>query len=463
MPKERILIGVPGFNGLQPEAQESFMGMVFRCGRDLPQYDFAVRIETKREQFRARNGLIDGAIGMGATYLLMLDDDMIVPSDLLARLLAHDKDLVGALYWQRGGAYHPVLMRAVSLENGDFHADFYSATDPIIQQPGLYPVDIIGGGCMLFKVDCFRKLTPPYFWWEHHIGTDIAICTRFREVGIQPYIDTTIELGHLMSDRDVITRADIPLALQAMGRMKEELIADTRTYFGMAMGELESCAFQASQLAARQQRWNEKPRDTWEQIRSFYTDYGDWHVLNLFYFGCTKHPQLVQWLLTEAKNTLPEGSTILDLGPGIGVPAIHLAASHGYNLICAELEGAATLKFLQWRKQFHKLEDSTLGTNTSLDIWTFPGPVPHFQTTVDCVVMLSMLDHCVDAYATLEWAIAQLRPGGVLLCDYATATKEFNNEPQHLITYDQFTLPQWFKAHGMDVSPKHPDWMLIKR
>ena len=456
MSKPKILIGSPAFSGIQPEAQQSFMAMVFRCGRDLPQYDFAVKIETKREQFRARNALVDAAIAADFTHLLMLDDDMIVPPDLLARLLAHDKDLVGALYWQRGGAFHPVVMKAITLETGDFHPDYYAASDPIMQRPGLYPVDIIGGGCMLFRVDCFRKISPPYFWWEHSMGTDIAICTRLREAGIQPYIDTSIELGHLSGERPVITRADIPLALQAMGRLKEELFADARCYFGMAMGELESCMLQASQFEARQQRWNEEPREAWESIQRFYTGYGDWHALNLLYWAIAKHPQMLQWLLTEAGAKLPAGSTILDLGPGIGAPAIHLAGAFGYNVICVEIEGAATLQFLNWRKRFHKLDD------VSLQIRTFPGPVPDFHTRVDCVVMLSMLDHCPDAYGTLQWAIDQLGPGGLLLCDYQTAPKEINNEGQHLVTYDQYTLPQWLREHGMDESPKY-EWMFVKR
>ena len=94
---------------------------------------------------------------------------------------------------------------------------------------------------------------------------------------------------------------------------------------------------------------------------------------------------------------------------------------------------------------------------------TFHTPVPDFHVTVDCVMMLSMLDHCPDAYGTLQWAIDQLRPGGMLLCDYATASKVFNNEPQHLITYDQHTMSQWLYEHGIDASPKFPDWMFTKR
>ena len=50
--REKILIGVPGYNGIVPEAMQSFLGMIFRCGRDLPEYDVAVEIVVKKEQFR---------------------------------------------------------------------------------------------------------------------------------------------------------------------------------------------------------------------------------------------------------------------------------------------------------------------------------------------------------------------------------------------------------------------------
>lgn len=458
-PRKKILIGVPGFAGIQPEAQEHFMALAFRCGREMPEYDFLLKIKTKSEQFRARNQIVDAAIASGCEYLLMLDDDMMVSPDLVKRLVAHDKELVGALYWQRGGAFHPVVMKSIERENGDFHPEFYAAHDPIIQNPGLHPVDIIGGGCMLFKVDVFRKITPPYFWWEHSMGTDIAICTRLREAGVQPYIDTSIEIGHLGNERPVITRADIPIAIQALGRMKEELLVDARCYFQMSQGELESAMGQASEHHVRQKYWDDEPRDTWESIKRFYQSYGNWHALNLTYYGLAKHPQMAQWLLTESASMLPEGSRILDLGPGVGTPSIHLATALKHYVVAVEVDGAASLDFLNWRKKWHKLD------NARYDIWDFVSPVPQYNFyPQDCVIMLSMLDHCLDAYGTLEWAIAQLRPGGLLLCDYVTAPQGHgHDEGQHLVTYDQWTLTQWLREHGMDISPKYPDWMFIKR
>jgi 2-polyprenyl-3-methyl-5-hydroxy-6-metoxy-1,4-benzoquinol methylase len=126
-------------------------------------------------------------------------------------------------------------------------------------------------------------------------------------------------------------------------------------------------------------------------------------------------------------------------------------------VVLADITGAPTLEFLKWRKQHREVPDR------AIQFREFSTPVPDFEHPVDCVLLMSMLDHCPDAYGTLEWAIRQLSPGGLLLCDYATHThQEKELEPQHLITYDQHTLVQWLHERGMEESYKYP-WMFTKR
>lgn len=453
--KPKILIGIPGFAGIVPEAQESFARMIFRCGRDLPQYDFALEIIVKREQFRARNTLIDAAIASGCDYLLMLDDDMIVPPNLVSRLLAHDKDVVGALYWQRGGAFHPVLMHMIEQPTGEFLPRFYDPFDPVVTQPGLYPVDVIGGGCMLFKVDTFHKLTPPYFWWESQLGTDIAICMRFKAVGVQIWVDTSIELGH-MSDRQVVTGKSIPLGTQAMGEVQEQLWEDAVAYLRLHSSELESRMTQAAHPTQRQKKWAAAPRDTWKGVRDFYTSFGEWHILNLLFWAMSKRDQMAEWLLTQSDRLLPRGNDILDLGPGIGMLTVALAQK-GHHLIAMDLAGAPTLEFLRWRQTRRALQQSDILLKT----FSTPAPESNLVCPVDCALLLSMIEHCWAPYDTLEWTIRQLRPGGLLLCDYMHADHR-EEEPQHLLHYDQATLPHWLYEHGMEQAPEFY-WLWKKR
>jgi 2-polyprenyl-3-methyl-5-hydroxy-6-metoxy-1,4-benzoquinol methylase len=377
----------------------------------------------------------------------MLDDDMLVPPDLLARLLAHDKDVIGALYWQRGGAFHPVLMHATVLPTGELMPRFYEPFDDVLTKPGLYPVDVIGGGCMLFKVDIFRKLTPPYFWWESQLGTDIAICTRLKDAGVQVYVDTAIELGHI-GEKQIITRHAIPLGTQVLGEAQELLWQDVRAYLGMPDAELESAMVQASSREQRQAHWHSEPRETWEQVRKFYTDFGDWHVLNLLYWAMAKRDAVTQWVLSHSEGRLKPKSQILDLGPGLGMMSLALA-QRGHRVIAQELQGTPTGDFVTWRCSRHTLDD--------LLVLEFPQAVPETPgaAPVDAVLLISMLDHCWAPYETLEWAIAQLKPGGLLVCDYYDAQKR-DDEPQHLVRYDPLTLPDWLRKHGLDEDPVYP-------
>ncbi len=43
-PPTKLLIGIPAFDGVVAEAQESMFGMIYRAGRDLPDIDLAIHI-----------------------------------------------------------------------------------------------------------------------------------------------------------------------------------------------------------------------------------------------------------------------------------------------------------------------------------------------------------------------------------------------------------------------------------
>jgi GT2 family glycosyltransferase len=188
-----LLIGVPAWDGIRAEAQEAFCGLCYALGTSR-QVQLGVKIVTRREQFRARNELVSAAIGSGYDWLLMLDDDMLPPPDLFERLAAHDKDIIGALYWQRQGAENPVVMR---IPEGQQRPAFLPPDAPELTTPGLYQVDVIGGGCLLAKTRLLATLPFPVFWPDLHFGTDIGLCLRLRQLGIAVWIDTRVQLGHL--------------------------------------------------------------------------------------------------------------------------------------------------------------------------------------------------------------------------------------------------------------------------
>ena len=449
--KPRILIGSPAYNGIVPEAQPSFAALLFHCGKTLgEQYDFAIEIMTKREQFRARNLLVDSAIATDCTWLLMLDDDMLVPPDLVNRLLAHDKDVCGALYYQRGGSYHPVIMLQAPGPDGTRIPRFIPPMHTIIQEPGLYPVDVIGGGCMLFKVDIFRKLMPPYFWWEHTLGTDLAICGRLSEAGVQVWCDTSVELGHLKQDRQAVTSRTIPLASQALGAVNEQLWRDAVAYLAMPEPELESWMVQASTSEQRQRYWYSQPRDTWEGVRRYYQEQGNWHLANLLYYNLSDYVPQKEWVVTQVRA----GQRVIDYGIGLGHLLVPLAEK-GTQVVGVEIAGCPTLDFVRWRLTQHALQ-----AQVQLIELETPAPLQDLPTSAHGAYCISVIEHCFSPWAVLHWLARNVTPGGFLVIDYAVGKSE--KEPQHLRHYDVQTFAQQMRGIGWDESPEQP-WLFVRR
>ena len=443
--KPKVLIGVAGFHGVVPRAQENFFELAFHCGRRCPDYDFLLKIVIKREQFRARNSLVDLAIMNGCEYLLMLDDDMIVPPNLFERMAAHDKDVLGALYFQRGGAYHPVLMKRYLKTDGLVGVDFLHHFDPMIVKRGLYKLDgVIGGGCMLFKVDVFRKIPQPYFWIDGIVGTDVHICQQLQTAGVDLWVDTSIELGHVGEEK-IVGSGTIPQYSRVLGQINEELWEDLRAYLTLDNDQLESAVMGAAAGQARKLKWEQEPRETWEQVRKFYQDFGTWHVLNLGRYNLT-YDRARDWVINEMGVVAKPGQHIVDFGAGLGYCTLPMIRA-GYRVTAIDLASTPTLDFLRWRLKEKGLEAEVL---------EFEDPVPpNLSTPADGLVMISVFDHLWDPHGVLDWADRNVRKGGWMLCDTFYNLKS-EDEPQHLIKYNPHRIMHEVRKRGWVNTPENP-------
>lgn len=457
MVKPKVLVAVPGFAGIQPESQESYVRMMFRAGRDLPDYEFAFVVVTKREQFRARNHIIDNALAGGFEYVLMLDDDHVVPHDILPRMMAHFEEhpeygVLGALYYQRGGAFHPVIMRRKSTEKEVWDFEWYSPCDPIMLNPGLHEVDIIGGGCMFFRTDVFRKLMPPYFWWEYSYGTDISICSRLKDAGVRIAVDTSIELGHL-GNKTIITSRTIGATQQRIAQINFSLRDDVREYLGLSPLELDSEMIKAAESAtARAEKWHQSVKDSssWADIRQYYQDHGSWHIANLLYFNM-QPDRFKELAIKLLDGKVSRGDTVLDYGPGIGHLTIPFLQA-GCYVDTVEVDGAPTLDFINWRAgrhggtallRHHLLSDIELPDN-------FKDGRPYGYKAA---FLISVIDHLGSPYETIKWITRNMAIGGYLICDYLAVGSDENN-PQHLDRIDVHTFDNFMHHWGWETSPE---------
>ncbi|HEU0117442.1 MAG TPA: hypothetical protein VFR09_02310 [Alphaproteobacteria bacterium] len=171
---------------------------------DMVHADFAVRLATMCLNPGARTCIINAktsliALGRnqcaeaaklaGATHMLFLDSDMVFPLDTIARLLKHDKDVVGAVYSQRRPPFHPLGM---TIEGEHIHVT-----------QGLQKMKIIPTGCMMIKLSVFDKLPKPWFTNGVEdgkiLGEDYYFCEQARKAGFDIWCDGDLsrEVGHI--------------------------------------------------------------------------------------------------------------------------------------------------------------------------------------------------------------------------------------------------------------------------
>ena len=129
-----------------------------------------------------------------APYLMMLDSDTISPSDLIRRLIAHKKHLVGGWYNNKpkdGALPHPVVYKFD--EETDKQILFKHYLKP---GTGLERVDGMGAGCWLMSRELAEALGPkPYSM--HKATEDLVLSREVMKLGYEMYVDWDINCLHL--------------------------------------------------------------------------------------------------------------------------------------------------------------------------------------------------------------------------------------------------------------------------
>lgn len=179
----KIALALPTNRGIKPKTLQSLLELVA-----YKNYDYEIIIGT--EGFNTaenRTWLTAQASKAGCTHIFCVDDDMVYEKDTLEKLLSHDKDIVGARYANRRGTGEVVEYLSDKSEDGEY----------------LVEVKALGGGCVLIKMDVFRKVPQPWFWYKtNEVGAvtmshDWYFCEKAREVGYQVWCDVSINPLHI--------------------------------------------------------------------------------------------------------------------------------------------------------------------------------------------------------------------------------------------------------------------------
>jgi hypothetical protein len=140
-------------------------------------------------------------------YLLSLDTDMIFPDSLLDRVEQYTDPIVGGFYTRKQYPdYGPISGNMDQVEVPQFTRLSESELVPMLDNPDLYPVDVLGTGCLAIRRDVLENWPDDMRPWFATMTTtdgcdivteDVYFCWRAKQQGIQPILDTQVRCGHV--------------------------------------------------------------------------------------------------------------------------------------------------------------------------------------------------------------------------------------------------------------------------
>ena len=162
---------------------------------DLAKYGGKNNVKMQREHFR------DLALAGNYTHLFFLGVDTIPPADVLERLLAHKKAIVGGVYWGRHGAENGSSQGAVAWKHG---ISPEAQRESYLERNKLLLIDGMGMDCVLFRRDVLEKSS--WLTWEQN-DDDYPYYDQAKRIGLEEgidygcYIDTNVQCRHYFDNK----------------------------------------------------------------------------------------------------------------------------------------------------------------------------------------------------------------------------------------------------------------------
>ena len=124
------------------------------------------------------------------THIFWTESDMILPKDVIPKLLKVGKAIVSGIYFLRGGGGQPCLYKRTPLEvkeNPYLHTPI-----TVYDERGPFRVDCPGMGCVLMERKVFETIPEPWFdlkandpGLKNGYGQDLFFYTKVRWAGIE--------------------------------------------------------------------------------------------------------------------------------------------------------------------------------------------------------------------------------------------------------------------------------------
>ncbi len=151
----------------------------------------------------ARNTMIEEALKRDFTHIIFIDDDMVFNEDAVTKLLCREVDICSGYAIQR---ITPFLVCQFLANDETKTTHTYEAIDI-----GFRQVDAVGSFFLLCNLEAIKKIQAPWFKFgatlngygmannEEGIGEDVYFGLKAKMAGLDVYVDTDLEIGHIGS------------------------------------------------------------------------------------------------------------------------------------------------------------------------------------------------------------------------------------------------------------------------
>lgn len=206
----KILIAVPTFENIYPDTFKSIYDL------DTTGNDVSFEYVRGYDCATARNRIAQIALDKNTDYVLMVDNDVVLPKDALINLTDDIKDVCLGFYAHRDAdnIYRGrtcVCKLRDKIGNAYFNYPLeseYTAEElRQLRDTNQYKIRIHGGGmgCAFIKTEIFRKIKYPWYDWVNYKGEnramlseDLYFCEQCKKAHIPIYTDSRVNCGHML-------------------------------------------------------------------------------------------------------------------------------------------------------------------------------------------------------------------------------------------------------------------------
>lgn len=203
----KILVAVPTYETISPDTYKSIYELD-KVGHEML-FDFVRGYDVAT----ARNNIAQAAIDKGADYVLMVDNDVVLPKEALSLMLEDAKDVCLGYYAHRnkdnkynGKTCICKLLDEHGMKYFNYPLESAYTANELRMITAEKKIQIHGGGmgCALIKTEVFKKIAYPWYDWVNYaddnrgmLSEDLYFCEQCKRARIPIYADTRVGCGHM--------------------------------------------------------------------------------------------------------------------------------------------------------------------------------------------------------------------------------------------------------------------------